>query len=98
LDRNIPWETFKFDICVTWPLDIQMHDPDKKGSRWHILLFNQIHEPFWRDCPCLQPENHLEKKHACPPIIISQKTSIISHIGTERYAQLVEFAKTYKPS
>jgi hypothetical protein len=98
LDQGIPWETFKFNICVTWPLDIQLRDHDKTGERWHIWLFDQIHEPGWDESPCIRPEFFPEKHDTCTPIIISMKTTIISRIGLERYAQLVDFAETYKPN
>ncbi|HMF32521.1 MAG TPA: hypothetical protein VKK79_13950 [Candidatus Lokiarchaeia archaeon] len=98
LDRGIPWETFKFNICVTWPLDIQLYDPDGKGERWNIWLFNQLNDSEWDDCPCIRPDKlPPETRDKRPLAIESQKNTIISRLGPERYAQLVEFAKTYKP-
>ena len=97
LDNGIPWETFKFNICVTWPLDIQLCDHDDQGKRWHIWLFDQLHEPSWDECPCIRPEFYPEMQVTCTPIIISLKTTIISRIGVDRYTRLVEFARTYNP-
>jgi hypothetical protein len=96
LDNNIPLENFKFSICTTWPLDIHLRDLDQKGLRWHVFLFNGIDSPEWDDCACIRLENRTPSKDVPPSVIESLKSVIISRIGLERYAQLVNFAKTYK--
>jgi hypothetical protein len=96
LDNDIPWENFKFSICTTWPLDIHLRDPDQKGLRWHVFLFNGIDAPEWDDCACIRLENRTLNKDMPPAVIESLKSVIISKLGPERYVQLVEFAKTYK--
>jgi hypothetical protein len=98
LDHDISWESFKFNICVTWPLDIQYwYDEKGENKAWNLWLFQDLYNEEWNHCPCIRPKVFPSFNHdGRPSVIESMKSTIINRIGQERYNQLVEFAKTYK--
>jgi hypothetical protein len=94
LDNDIPWEDFKFGICVTWPLDIQLSDMDDgSGECWHIWLFNELHDEAWDECPCIRKD---PGDSSLPLAIESQKSTIVSRIGPVRYVQLLAEARRWR--
>jgi hypothetical protein len=89
LDQKIPWESFKFTICVTWPLKFRVFN-----GEWHVTLHPEFNDPGWDPCICIRPEKLPPAvREKLPHVVESMKTTITSRIGEKRYNILHDYIK-----
>ncbi|HMF34673.1 MAG TPA: DUF3109 family protein [Candidatus Lokiarchaeia archaeon] len=99
IDNEIPWETFKFATCTTWPIHFETILNPEGNAEWHIILHNEFYHPDWDVCPCIRPDNlppdrQVNRRH----IVEEMKNVFISRIGTERYQTLCDYVTRKKKS
>ena len=91
LDNNLPWEQFKFWICVDFPLSFSFN-----AGAWYIRIHREVPEHYWDHCACIRPEKVPPHKRAQLPLVIYfMKSTFINRIGSERYAALLDYFNRY---
>ena len=88
-DRNINWVKNKFNICVTFPLDIRPQDK--------TLAFMDGFDQFtFGKVDCISPDENRKKQLGMPQVIESMKYAIVDRYGEEWWAALNAFAIDYR--
>jgi len=84
LDHGISWETFKFEVCVVWPIQFRRRD-----GAWVVRMHKELPEPYWDEVDCVHIDRlPQEQRDTLPFAIDSMKSTIVSRIGQKRYDAL----------
>ncbi|MHA1270688.1 MAG: DUF3109 family protein [Candidatus Helarchaeota archaeon] len=88
LDNNINWIKYKFNICVTFPLDIRPHEKTIEFMEdWNNEEFD-----IW----CLRSSKQEKIKRHIKPIIYSMKEIIVDRLGLKFWNALEKKYKELK--
>ncbi len=89
--HKIPPETFKFNVCVIFPLEFK-----KVNDTWHILLYHEYYDACWDVCKCIRPEKlPPNRRNHRPHVIETMRDTIISRIGEQRYIALKQYMNQF---
>ncbi len=91
LDNNIDWYAYKFNICVTFPLDIIFEDVT-------YVDFLQDHELFLEKVDCVTKERSTDPSDLKKPVVIACKDVLIQRLGEDRYKKILEIYEDFKAS
>ncbi|GAB4322705.1 MAG: hypothetical protein Kow0069_27540 [Promethearchaeota archaeon] len=99
LDEGVDWIEWKFNICVTFPLDIT-HE-----GGVHYVDFLDDHELFLEKVDCLEraagvpgkvTENRMRPRpRKRRPIVESCRDVLVNRLGEERYGKLLELQRRF---
>ncbi|RLI62015.1 MAG: hypothetical protein DRO88_12320 [Promethearchaeia archaeon] len=88
-ENNIDWVKEKFNICVTFPLDIRPQDK--------TLAFMDEFDSFaYHEVDCISKDEDMKIKLGMPQIIDSMKYAIVDRYNLEWWEALSAFSKDYR--
>jgi len=89
LDHKQNWVKDKFNICVTFPLDIRPQDKT-------LAFMNQFDTFTYAKVDCICDDEEKKIKLGMPQIIESMKYAIVDRYGDEWWDALNHFANDYR--
>ncbi|MHA1473902.1 MAG: hypothetical protein ACTSRX_02485 [Promethearchaeota archaeon] len=88
-DENINWVKEKFNICVTFPLDIRPQDKT-------LSFMDDFDSFFYHDVDCINKDENKKIKLGMPQIIDSMKYAIVDRYNLEWWEALSAFSHDYR--
>lgn len=87
-DEGINWVKEKFNICVTFPLDIRPQDKT-------LAFMDEFDSFFFHNVDCIGKDENKKIKLGMPQIIDSMKYAIVDRYNIEWWEALSAFSKDY---
>jgi len=88
-DEGINWVKEKFNICVTFPLDIRPQDKT-------LSFMDDFDAFFYHNVDCISKDEDKKIKLGMPQIIDSMKYAIVDRFNLEWWEALSTFSKDYR--
>ncbi len=88
-DEGIDWVKEKFNICVTFPLDIRPQDKT-------LSFMDDFDAFFYHNVDCISKDEDKKIKLGMPQIINSMKYAIVDRYSLEWWEALSAFSKDYR--
>jgi hypothetical protein len=89
VENKIDWVKEKFNICVTFPLDIRPQDKT-------LAFMDEFDQFFYTKTDCISSDEDLKISLGMPQIIESMKYAIVDRYGLEFWGALNAFAKDWR--
>ncbi|MHA1732763.1 MAG: hypothetical protein ACTSU5_12530 [Promethearchaeota archaeon] len=91
LDNGKDWIDYKFNICVTFPLDIIIEDVT-------YVDFLQDHDLFLEKVDCLVEGEPEDPASLMKPVVFACKDVLVQRLGIDKYQKILELYREFTGS